>query len=66
MISSARVLDGDRNMTQSIGLLSYTFLRKTGREDIVVPMVSPIYACDKCLNRSIREAFCRNFLTFAL
>ena len=26
--------------TQSIGLLSYTFLRSTGKEDIVVPMVS--------------------------
>lgn len=25
--------------TQSIGLLSYTFLRSTGKEDIVVPMV---------------------------
>lgn len=25
--------------TQSIGLLSYTFLRSTGMEDIVVPMV---------------------------
>lgn len=25
--------------TQSIGLLSYTFLRCTGKEDIVVPMV---------------------------
>ena len=42
VITSALVLDGNRNMTQSIGLLSYTFLRKTGREDIVVPMVSPI------------------------
>lgn len=26
-------------VTQSIGLLSYTFLRKTGREDVVVPMI---------------------------
>ena len=25
--------------TQSIGLLSYTFLRKTGQDDIIVPMV---------------------------
>ncbi|KAE9453611.1 hypothetical protein C3L33_14475, partial [Rhododendron williamsianum] len=30
--------DGKRP-TQSIGLLSYTFLRSTGKEDIVVPMV---------------------------
>lgn len=26
--------------TQSIGMLSYTFLRNTAKEDIVVPMVS--------------------------
>ena len=26
--------------TESIGLLSYTFLRGTGKEDIIVPMVS--------------------------
>ncbi|PIN22523.1 MORC family ATPase [Handroanthus impetiginosus] len=30
--------DGKRS-TQSIGLLSYTFLRSTGKEDIVVPML---------------------------
>ncbi|KAI3472585.1 hypothetical protein Pfo_031167 [Paulownia fortunei] len=30
--------DGRRS-TQSIGLLSYTFLRSTGKEDIVVPML---------------------------
>ncbi|KAF3786291.1 MICRORCHIDIA 7 protein [Nymphaea thermarum] len=28
-----------KSPTQSIGLLSYTFLRSTGKEDIVVPMV---------------------------
>ncbi|KAM7464774.1 hypothetical protein LguiA_032895 [Lonicera macranthoides] len=28
-----------RSPTQSIGMLSYTFLRKTGKEDIVVPMI---------------------------
>ncbi|KAL0763842.1 hypothetical protein Bca101_079993 [Brassica carinata] len=27
--------------TQSVGLLSYTFLRKTGKEDVTVPMVKP-------------------------
>ncbi|KAH0871730.1 hypothetical protein HID58_078752 [Brassica napus] len=27
--------------TQSVGLLSYTFLRKTGQEDVTVPMVKP-------------------------
>nr|XP_043640154.1 protein MICRORCHIDIA 7-like [Erigeron canadensis] len=30
---------GGKRSTQSIGLLSYTFLRSTGKEDIVVPMV---------------------------
>ncbi|KAF5732235.1 putative zinc finger protein [Tripterygium wilfordii] len=29
-----------KSPTQSIGLLSYTFLRSTGKEDIVVPMLS--------------------------
>ncbi|MCD7455224.1 Protein MICRORCHIDIA 7 [Datura stramonium] len=28
-----------RTLTQSIGMLSYTFLRNTGKEDIVVPMI---------------------------
>lgn len=28
-----------RSATQSIGMLSYTFLRRTGKEDIVVPMI---------------------------
>lgn len=30
---------GGERFTQSIGLLSYTFLRRTGKEDIVVPML---------------------------
>ncbi|KAJ6845997.1 protein MICRORCHIDIA 4-like [Iris pallida] len=29
----------DKSSTQSIGMLSYTFLRDTGKEDIVVPML---------------------------
>lgn len=28
-----------RRATQSVGLLSYTFLRKTGQDDVIVPMV---------------------------
>ncbi|CAN1344390.1 Protein MICRORCHIDIA 2 [Linum perenne] len=28
-----------RKETQSVGLLSYTFLRKTGQDDVVVPMI---------------------------
>ena len=31
-----------RRPTQSIGMLSYTFLRSTGKEDIIVPMVTSI------------------------
>ncbi|XP_020539059.1 protein MICRORCHIDIA 7 [Jatropha curcas] len=31
--------DDGKSPTQSIGLLSYTFLRATGKEDIVVPMI---------------------------
>ncbi|CAM8978320.1 unnamed protein product [Rhodiola kirilowii] len=31
--------EGGKRPTQSIGLLSYTFLKSTGKEDIVVPMV---------------------------
>jgi hypothetical protein len=30
---------GGQPASQSIGLLSFTFLKKTGHEDIVVPMV---------------------------
>ncbi|XAR50362.1 hypothetical protein NMG60_11004661 [Bertholletia excelsa] len=38
VFSRCRGKDGNRP-TQSIGLLSYTFLRNTGKEDIVVPML---------------------------
>lgn len=31
-----------RNITQSVGLLSYTFLKQTGYDDIIVPMVDYI------------------------
>ncbi|GMP57527.1 hypothetical protein CsSME_00021581 [Camellia sinensis var. sinensis] len=31
-----------RSPTQSIGMLSYTFLRRTGKEDIVVPMFNTL------------------------
>lgn len=29
--------------TQSVGLLSYTFLRRTGQDDVIVPMVKSLY-----------------------
>ncbi|XP_076948266.1 protein MICRORCHIDIA 7-like [Bidens hawaiensis] len=38
VFSQCAAKDGKRS-TQSIGLLSYTFLRGTGKEDIVVPML---------------------------
>lgn len=31
-----------KRSTQSIGMLSYTFLRSTSKEDIIVPMVTPL------------------------
>uniref|UniRef100_A0A0E0JZQ4 Morc S5 domain-containing protein n=1 Tax=Oryza punctata TaxID=4537 RepID=A0A0E0JZQ4_ORYPU len=31
--------NGGRRCTQSIGMLSYTFLRETGKDDIIVPMI---------------------------
>ena len=48
-------LDVGCSSTQSIGLLSYTFLRSTGKEDIVVPMVisfSLIVCCWHCYRTS--------------
>uniref|UniRef100_A0A453BSB2 Morc S5 domain-containing protein n=1 Tax=Aegilops tauschii subsp. strangulata TaxID=200361 RepID=A0A453BSB2_AEGTS len=38
VFSRSRGKEGKRP-TQSIGMLSYTFLRSTGKEDIVVPMI---------------------------
>ncbi|KAK3406497.1 hypothetical protein EUGRSUZ_K02700 [Eucalyptus grandis] len=38
VFSRCRGKDG-KSVTQSIGMLSYTFLRSTGKEDIVVPML---------------------------
>ncbi|XP_026449636.1 protein MICRORCHIDIA 2-like isoform X2 [Papaver somniferum] len=38
VIVFSRATRGSR-VTQSIGLLSYTFLRKTGQDDVIVPMV---------------------------
>ncbi|ONK72044.1 uncharacterized protein A4U43_C04F15100 [Asparagus officinalis] len=38
VFSCCREKEG-RSSTRSIGLLSYTFLRNTGKEDIVVPMI---------------------------
>lgn len=36
------------SFTQSIGMLSYTFLRGTGKEDIVVPMVRTVVTILAC------------------
>ncbi|XP_030542338.1 protein MICRORCHIDIA 7-like isoform X2 [Rhodamnia argentea] len=47
--------DGKR-FTQSIGLLSYTFLRSTGKEDIVVPMLD-YERREGSWNKLIRSSF---------
>ncbi|XP_042432285.1 protein MICRORCHIDIA 7-like [Zingiber officinale] len=39
--------------TQSIGMLSYTFLKNTGKEDIVVPMLD--YEKDQSWNKIVRS-----------
>ncbi|TYK29629.1 protein MICRORCHIDIA 7-like [Cucumis melo var. makuwa] len=43
-----------RGPTQSIGMLSYTFLRDTGKEDIVVPMVDFEFK-DDCWSKMMRS-----------
>ncbi|XP_020251479.1 protein MICRORCHIDIA 6-like [Asparagus officinalis] len=62
----SRCMD-NRNITQSIGLLSYTFLRQTGSHDIVVPMVDyeidPLTGSLKRLLRYDEKHFCSNLLT---
>ncbi|KAH9324386.1 hypothetical protein KI387_004564, partial [Taxus chinensis] len=52
--------------TQSIGLLSYTFLRETGHEDIVVPMVDyemTLGGQQKSMIRSTQEDWSHNLST---
>lgn len=52
--------------TQSVGLLSYTFLRETGHEDIIVPMVDYELSFSgqrKRLIRSTAEDWSQNLLT---
>ncbi|OAY68335.1 MORC family CW-type zinc finger protein 3 [Ananas comosus] len=51
VFSRSRGKDGKRP-TQSIGMLSYTFLRSTGKEDIVVPMLD--YEKEKGWNQMTR------------
>ena len=36
-------------LTQSIGMLSYTFLRSTGKEDVVVPIVRSLVMILACI-----------------
>ncbi|XP_031475527.1 protein MICRORCHIDIA 4-like [Nymphaea colorata] len=54
-----------KSPTQSIGLLSYTFLRSTGKEDIVVPMVDYEKVCQgwKKLARSSQSDWTKNLET---
>lgn len=53
--------------TQSIGLLSYTFLRKTGQDDIIVPMVDFELPSDhegpRMLVRSTESTWTKNLAT---
>eukprot|EP01018_Ginkgo_biloba_P031387 Gb_17013 [translate_table: standard] len=53
--------------TQSIGLLSYTFLRRTGQDDTVVPMVDFELPLDlgepKMLIRSTKDDWLKNLTT---
>ncbi|MCO5602582.1 hypothetical protein L7F22_056716 [Adiantum nelumboides] len=55
----------DRFVTQSVGLLSYTFLRATGHEDIVVPMVDFELKDERPnkLLRTTQEDWTKNFST---
>ncbi|GBG78259.1 hypothetical protein CBR_g26290 [Chara braunii] len=66
VIVFTRSVKGGR-VTQSIGMLSYTFLRKTGHEDIIVPMVDyEISAADgkpRPLVRSTMEDWMENMDT---
>ncbi|KAF3787229.1 MICRORCHIDIA 7 protein [Nymphaea thermarum] len=64
VFSRHRGKDG-KSPTQSIGLLSYTFLRSTGKEDIVVPMVDYEKVCQgwKKLSRSSQSDWTKNVET---
>ncbi|KAF0890529.1 hypothetical protein E2562_003744 [Oryza meyeriana var. granulata] len=46
---------GGKRPTQSIGMLSYTFLRSTNKEDIVVPMID--YKNEQGWKRKLRTTF---------
>ncbi|KAJ6705147.1 PROTEIN MICRORCHIDIA 7 [Salix purpurea] len=50
VFSRCRGKDG-KSATQSVGLLSYTFLTATGKEDIVVPMWSPFVSEQELLQQ---------------
>ncbi|CAN6464647.1 unnamed protein product [Victoria cruziana] len=54
-----------KSPTQSIGMLSYTFLRSTGKEDIVVPIVDYEKVCQgwKKLGRSSQSDWTKNLET---
>ncbi|THU55664.1 hypothetical protein C4D60_Mb11t08950 [Musa balbisiana] len=53
MFSRSHGKDG-RRPTQTIGMLSYTFLRNTGKEDIVVPMLD--YEKEKVWSKMLRSS----------
>ncbi|KAK8462145.1 hypothetical protein SEVIR_1G159400v4 [Setaria viridis] len=51
VFSRSRGIEGTRS-TQSIGMLSYTFLRSTNKEDIIVPMID--YEKEQGWKRKVR------------
>ncbi|XP_064945784.1 protein MICRORCHIDIA 7-like isoform X2 [Musa acuminata AAA Group] len=53
VFSRSHGIDG-RRPTQTIGMLSYTFLRNTGKEDIVVPMLD--YEKEKVWSKMLRSS----------
>ncbi|CAN6238110.1 unnamed protein product [Urochloa humidicola] len=54
VFSRSRGIEGTRP-TQSIGMLSYTFLRSTNKEDIIVPMID--YEKEQAWERKVRTTW---------
>ncbi|KQJ99444.1 protein MICRORCHIDIA 4 isoform X4 [Brachypodium distachyon] len=52
LVFSRSCSNEERSLTQSIGMLSYTFLKSTGKDDIIVPMID--YEKRQAWNRKVR------------
>lgn len=58
-----------RKATQSVGLLSYTYLRQTGQDDVIVPMVSTFITTIMEVLPLLQVGFCLkndNYVPFEL